>query len=986
MTTSGRLTALFLSMTLPFIINAQNQQKISPRVLEAMHARSSQTHTIVVMLEEQVDLESLLDSFRINKVKVEERAIIVNTKLRQVAAQSQSEVLSYLNSRQAKNVKSWWIINAVGVEADSELIYDLADLEQVRIIDFMPAPALLPEPVQSRESAARAGSSEKGLKAINAPFMWELGYTGYGRKALIIDTGVDPKHESLNRNYAGNYFPQKQSWFDPFGDDAPKDCQSHGTHVTGTVVGIDRHLNDTIGVAFDALWMGADIFCLNHDIFSTFQWSMDPDNNPNTTDDMPDAINNSWGYTDPSTYFCEDFYAQIYLATEAAGIAVVFAAGNSGPSSRTVLAPAVVVKSLVNVFSVGAVNGNSVNLNIAGFSSVGPTYCENFEGSLAIKPEVSAPGVDVRSAFPGGGYRDASGTSMASPHTTGALILLKSAFPYLSGEDLKYALYYSARDLGVQGEDNQYGMGIIDLKAAYYYLIGQGHEPVAAKDAYDIKIDRSTVSVDPCSNEAVIYVDLSNNGTLDIADYTLTLSDEIGSQLISVERAQLIPAGEQFRDTLIVADLPGKFRQSVLLSAQLVHDGETRMLNNYERIDMIHMAMDTRKLIFTDEMPDLLCDDSRIILPVQAEGANLLWYGSAKGLDLLGKGEEPVLFHNQNAGNITIYADWEKRESLGPLEPGPGAEMPESFKGGGIKFELYQKVTLVSLDCYASESGIRIIHLLDAHGKSVKEINKRMVAGKNTVVFDVELKPGIYTLEHKFGRNLLSERFSAVNEEAKEIRGIGAILSGIQSSEMPHYYGFFYHLDLQYQSPCARVPFTFDLIDKASDLKAEFSINQEERQRVSFINESSDAVTYKWYFGDGNTSNSLAPTHEYEEEGQYQIVLEVTDIAGCKDFAMEGIVIESLSTSTSDTQLPMNPLSVYPNPAKDELNILSETHYSGTQRWNIIHLNGQIVLSGFWTDNNLSRLISIADLLPGMYTLQVILEDNVLQRARFIKM
>lgn len=981
-----RLFALFIITLLSLGLQAQNQHKISGRLLEAMQSRSTQDHSVVVMLEEQVDLESLLDSFRINKVNVSERAIIVNNRLRQLADKTQAEVLSFLNTRDVKNIKSWWIINAVGVEAGSDLINELANLQQVRLIDFMPTPTLLPEPVQSRESSAKTGSSEKGLKAINAPFMWELGYTGYGRKALIVDTGVDPRHEALNRNYAGNYYPQKQSWFDPFGNEPPKDCQSHGTHVTGTVVGIDRHLNDTIGVAFDALWMGADIFCLNHDVISTFQWSMDPDDNPNTTDDMPDAVNNSWGYTSPDSYFCEDFYAQIYLATEAAGIAVVFAAGNAGPSSRTVLAPAVVVQSLVNVFSVGAVNGNINNLTVAGFSSVGPTYCENFEGSLAIKPEVSAPGVDVRSAFPGGGYRDASGTSMASPHTTGALVLLKSAFPYLSGEDLKYALYYSARDLGTPGEDNQYGTGIIDLKAAYYYLIDQGYTPVPAKDPYDIRIDRSTVNVDPCLNEAVLYVDLSNNGTLDISEYSLTLADQDGNSLISVNRSQSIPAGAQYQDTLILTELPDEFRQSVLLSVQLVHDGETRMLNNYERMDLIHMKMETRKVIVTDDMPELLCDDSRIILPVQMEDAELLWYASASGFDFLGRGTEPIHFLDQDAGNVTIYADWEKKDQLGPAAPGGTAEMQELYKGGGIKFELYQKVHLISLDCYAEESGIRIIYLLDSNGKSLKEVNKRLVAGKNTIIFNVELNPGVYTLEHKFGRNLMSEPFAAVSANALEIQGIGSILSGIEGSEMPEYYGFFYNLNVQYQSPCTRIPFTFDLRDKTSDLKAEFSVNQEERQRVSFVNESEDAVTYQWNFGDGNTSNLNEPSHEYDAEGNYQVVLEVTDISGCKDFAVEAISIESLTTSTTDNQLYSNTLSVYPNPVKDELNILSELQSGGLQRWNIIHTNGQIVQSGIWQDRNASHMLTIADLAPGMYTLQVIQDDNVLQRARFIKM
>src|SRR5690606_37838943 len=109
MTKSGSLLALLCSFLLPLCLQAQNQHKISTRVLEAMQSRSNQKHTVVIMLEEQVDLETLLDSFRINKVNVSERAIIVNNRLRGVAAETQPEVLSFLNTRQVKNIKSWWI-------------------------------------------------------------------------------------------------------------------------------------------------------------------------------------------------------------------------------------------------------------------------------------------------------------------------------------------------------------------------------------------------------------------------------------------------------------------------------------------------------------------------------------------------------------------------------------------------------------------------------------------------------------------------------------------------------------------------------------------------------------------------------------------------------------------------------------------------------------------------------------------------------------
>ena len=78
---------------------------------------------------------------------------------------------------------------------------------------------------------------------------------------------------------------------------------------------------------------------------------------------------------------------------------------------------------------------------------------------------------------------------MAAPHVSGAILLLKEAFPYLSGEDLLWALYLSAVDLGPPGEDNTYGMGIIDVHAAFLHL-SQNHNPVDPfQFKYDINLD-----------------------------------------------------------------------------------------------------------------------------------------------------------------------------------------------------------------------------------------------------------------------------------------------------------------------------------------------------------------------------------------------------------------------------------------------------------------------------------------------------------------
>ena len=160
--------------------------------------------------------------------------------------------------------------------------------------------------------------------------MWAMGYTGYGQIAFTNDTGIDPTHPALasrNRNF---YVPKNQTWFEidsinflPTGNFEPYDCDDHGTHVTGTILGLDRLENDTIGVAFNAQFIGAPILCGigTEDNVAAFQWSLDPDGNPATVDDMPDVINNSWRDMGLDTLDCFSVYVPVLEALEVAGIA-----------------------------------------------------------------------------------------------------------------------------------------------------------------------------------------------------------------------------------------------------------------------------------------------------------------------------------------------------------------------------------------------------------------------------------------------------------------------------------------------------------------------------------------------------------------------------------------------------------------------------------------------------------------------------------------
>ena len=198
---------------------------------------------------------------------------------------------------------------------------------------------------------------------------------------------------------------------------------------------------------------------------------MNPDDNTTTTNDMPDVINNSW--YDPSSEYCNPIYEELFTNVEELGIAIVFSAGNSGSGTQTITTPKNINLSLVNTFATGNIDGANYLTGdltpIRSSSSRGPSRCGG-EGSLLIKPEVCAPGTNIRSSVPGGGYGNKTGTSMAAPHVAGAIVLLKQAFPNFTGEKLKLALYNTAIDLGDTGEDNTYGNGLIDVYAAYQYL------------------------------------------------------------------------------------------------------------------------------------------------------------------------------------------------------------------------------------------------------------------------------------------------------------------------------------------------------------------------------------------------------------------------------------------------------------------------------------------------------------------------------------
>jgi len=335
-------------------------------------------------------------------------------------------------------------------------------------------------------------SVEWNVVRINADDVWALGYTGQSIVVAGQDTGYDWDHAALinqYRGYNGVTATHDYNWHDaihtnthgynPCGVDSSEPCDddSHGTHTMGTIVGDDGGGNQT-GVAPGACWIG----CRNMDngwgtpatYAECFEFFLAPypiggdpisDGVPSLA---PHVINNSW--TCPPNEGCDwDTLQMVVENVRAAGILVVASAGNSGSGCGTVQDPPAIYDA---AFSVGAINSGD---DIASFSSRGPV---TRDGSGRLKPDVTAPGVEVRSSVPGGEYGWKSGTSMAGPHVVGTVALLWSAAPRLIGnvDGTEWIIAQTARPrtttqgCGGDGADdvpnNVYGWGIVDALAA----------------------------------------------------------------------------------------------------------------------------------------------------------------------------------------------------------------------------------------------------------------------------------------------------------------------------------------------------------------------------------------------------------------------------------------------------------------------------------------------------------------------------------------
>ena len=280
-----------------------------------------------------------------------------------------------------------------------------------------------------------------GVLQINAPEIWKRGEKGADTVVAILDTGIDTTHPDLaDRIIGGRNFTNEGS------KDDITDRNGHGTHVAGTICAIENE-SGVVGVAPEAKLLICKV--LNKDgsggykgITDAIKWATKW---KGSNGERVRVINMSLGgsYNDSNQY-------RAILEACAKGILIVVASGNEGDSNEDTLEygyPALYNECVT-------VSACDENKKLADFSS------------NSKQVDVIASGVDVLSTYPTGQYAVLSGTSMATPHVTGALaLIIKCGERYydrtLTESEIYALLVQCCCSLGYKPTSE--GHGIVDL-------------------------------------------------------------------------------------------------------------------------------------------------------------------------------------------------------------------------------------------------------------------------------------------------------------------------------------------------------------------------------------------------------------------------------------------------------------------------------------------------------------------------------------------
>jgi subtilisin family serine protease len=483
---------------------ASGSALVSPELEQRLAAASTgQYLPMHVVMKEQFDAATLASL--VEGIPVTARRVEVARVLGEFSTENQTALVAELTVGRARDITPLWVVNAVYCEATPGLIRKVAARSDVAYVNYDRAysPDALSDRGRCGQPAPARDEIPWGVRRINAPAVWALGHTGQGIVVGIIDTGCDYDHPDLaDHMWTDPNYPH-YGWDFENDDDDPMDDHGHGTMTAGFVAA-DGTGGTQCGVAPDARLMACRVSVTADSIaesqcWAAMQFCVAPPLSPANGADLY-CLTLGWILTwNPH----QATWRTAMNNVAAAGLSQVVSAGAERGTAppNAIRCPGNVpppwwnpentgVGTLSGAVACGATDSSDY---LASFSSPGPVtwqgvtpYDDYYYPPGLTKPEVSAPGVNVKTTQKGGGYTVVSGTSWSTAYTAGAAALLLSEDSTLSPAKVDSLLEVSAVDLGPEGKDNDFGAGRIDVLAAVSG-IEDGRQPTAYRSQLAVR-------------------------------------------------------------------------------------------------------------------------------------------------------------------------------------------------------------------------------------------------------------------------------------------------------------------------------------------------------------------------------------------------------------------------------------------------------------------------------------------------------------------
>ena len=480
-----KLVFCFIIMLLTCGINIA-QNVIDPELQAIIDQKGNEKISVNIIFKSQLDRDDLRERSSSFMDKETKRQAVIK-ELKNFSEESQQDALSIIKSAESKNEASdivcHWLSNSITCTTTKTVIEKLAKRDDILLIGYNCDRDVLLGAV-SGEAKSGAELTENVVK-VNAPNVWEMGYTGEGILVAILDTGVNYEHPDLADHLwdGGSQYPHHG--FDSYNNGKETmDRRGHGTHCAGIICGDGNSGEKQTGVAPNVTLMCikalSDEGSANaNSICSGMEFAVEHG---------ADVLSMSLGIAN-SSVTDRTIIRQTCVNVLEAGVIASVAAGNEGeklnsnPVPDNVRVPGSCPAPWIHpdqqgnaggtscVVSVGAVDKND---KVASISSRGPVTWQHTSyadyaynpGIGLIRPDVCAPGKDIISLdYNSNGYVKMTGTSMAAPCVAGVISLMLSKNPELTPAEISMILETTAVKLA-DTKNNETGSGRVDALAA----------------------------------------------------------------------------------------------------------------------------------------------------------------------------------------------------------------------------------------------------------------------------------------------------------------------------------------------------------------------------------------------------------------------------------------------------------------------------------------------------------------------------------------